>query len=145
MVIASDFETRSYKSLFMRFGRQFFCFVCGVLIASGVIYGIEHQFTWDGPDPDEMDDSFFEGERERSVATFLNTSAYGAVKEFVETHNVDSDLVKEFIHDLTKLAWFQKNSSTPDYLGFIDHQIDFLQAFILIISTITTVGKSSHP
>ena len=141
MVIASDFETRSYKSLFLRFGRQFFCFVCGVLIASGVLYGIERQFTWDGPSPDEVDSSYYERHRENSVATFLNTSGYDAVSKFVDTHNVDDNLVKEFIHELTRLAWFRGNSSTPNYLGFIDHRIDFLQAFVLTISTITTVGK----
>ena len=82
MVIASDFESLSYKSLFLRFGIRFLLFIIGILIASGIMYGIEGNYS-------------------------------------TSWHNEEDN------------TWYNYNTEG----------LFFLEAFALIISTVTTVGK----
>ena len=137
MVIASDFESLSYKSLFLRFGRQFLLFIIGILIASGIMYGIERNYStsWYDEEVGQQDEYY------HYVEHFLNSTGSEVLKNFTRIHKVDEKVTRQFIHLLHKLAYQGDGTVEDAWYNYHTDGLTFLQAFALIISTVTTVGK----
>lgn len=140
MVIASDFETRSYASLAMRFGRQFLLFIIGTLLASGIMYGIEKNYS----NEIEYRQWNYEEWRHREMEYFLNTTGRRTFDEFTQTHKVDKGTTRDFLHLLHKIALKGIDNDTYEGESYWENYhtagMTFLQAFALVISTITTIG-----
>ena len=76
------------------------------------------------------------------VEKFINGSGFNAVQEFSKTHDVDSEAVKEFIHQLATLTYAPHNETIQSYYDNLNHLgMKYLEAFVCVLSVITTVGK----
>lgn len=141
MVISSDFETRSYRSLWMRFGGRFFFFIVCLLLSAGILYGIEKNSGMLSEDM-TFDMDHWREKNIENVEKFMNGTGFKAIKEFSQTHRVDSETVKEFIHQLATLTYAAHNETISSYYDNLNHiGMNYLEAFVCLLSVITTVGK----
>ena len=146
MVIASDFETRSYRSLWFRFGRQFLFFIICLFSAAGILYGIERNSAALSAS-EGFDQESWERQNVRHVEEFLNGTGFKAIQEFSKTHQVDSKTVNGFVHKLAELTYARYTSSnytdsSDSYYDNLRHKgMTYLEAFVCVLSVLTTVGK----
>lgn len=141
MVISSDFETRSYRSLFSRFGWQFLFFIICLLTSAGILYGIERNSDILSRDM-SFDVDYWRKKNIENVEKFINGTGFEAIQEFAQTHSVDSETVKDFIYQLSKLSYTDHNVSITNYYHNLNHVgMKYLEAFVCILSVLTTVGK----
>ena len=139
MVISSDFETRSYRSLWFRFGRQFLFFVICLLASAGILYGIERNSA-------KLSEGFnMDDWKETNVANveqFVNGTGFKAIQKFSQTHRVDTQAIKDFVHHLAVLTYTPHNESISSYYDNLNHLgMTYLEALVCILSVLTTVGK----
>ena len=139
MVISSDFETRSYRSLFMRFGGQFLFFIVCLLLAAGILYGIERNSGI-------LSDRSFDVDHWRRkqidhVDKFMNGTGFKAIQGFSQKHNVDAAAIKEFVHELASASYSAHNETISSYYVNLNHVgMKYLEAFVCVLSVLTTVG-----
>ena len=136
-------EPGSYKSLLCRFGLQFVLFVIGVMVASAILYAIDRGHEIERPITFSM--ARVENRRVKRVENLLNRTGVHVVRDFGDHHNVEIPSLHGFIHNITRVLFFGTVevdlSKTFVHFRRKEKGIDFLQAYILTLSTVTTVGK----
>jgi len=136
-------EPGSYSSLSCKFCLQFILFVVGVLVASGILYAIDKDHV------KYKNISFtmaqVEAKRLKRVERLLNQTGIHVVRDFGDKHNVEVSNLNGFIQNMTRVFYFGKVdiNLSRNFLHYIKKEegMNFREAYVLTLSTVTTVGE----
>eukprot|EP00111_Clytia_hemisphaerica_P016661 TCONS_00049394-protein len=139
-------QATTIRSLSIRFLWQFILFVICVLGISGLLYVVDKDNT--SFKPVRMKGQYIENRRVRMVNKLMNRTAVSAVQHFGQKHELKFSEIHDFVTNMTRAFYFgvlkPDMQETYTIYRMPRRGMNFVQAFVLTYSTLTTVGWGHH-
>ena len=141
----SEQQATTIRSLSIRFLWQFILFVICVLGISGILYAVDKDNN--SFKPIRMKGQYLENRRVRMVNKLMNRTALTAVQHFGQKHDLEFSEIHDFVTNWTRAFYFgvlnPDMKETYTVYRMPRRGMNFVQAFVLTYSTLTTVGKAA--